>query len=394
MPAFSGMASTFDLPNYAGELLLVTPTDTPFLAAIGGLNADSPDLIVTSTRFEWQTVDLAASAQPAIVEGADPTFEERTRANVTNLVQIFQYGIKVTYSKLAAYNQLASNGNGEANPVQSELDFQVNLKLLTAAKDVNFSFLNGTYNAPANNTQARRTRGLLAAITTHARNQLETGLAYTVVAATNVFTANAHGYANGDAVRLSALTNGAPLVAGTTYYVIGAATNTFQLSTSRGGAAIDVTSDGSGTVQRMPALSEEMVLDGLQNVYSARGINAAFEPTLIAGAAQKRRLSKIFITDKNYQEQTRDVGGVSVQAIETDFGRINVMLDRDVPADHLSFCHLGMCMPQFLLVPGKGFFFVEPLAKTGSYEAYQLYGEIGLKYGDEAAHAKWSGLSH
>lgn len=394
MAGFTGMASTFDLPNYAGELLLVSPTDTPFLAAIGGLSADSPDLVVTSTKFEWQTVDLAASAQPAILEGADPTYNERVRANVNNLVQIFQYGIKVTYSKLAAYNQMASYGNGQANPVQSELDLQVNLKLMTGAKDVNFSFINGAYNAPADNTTARKTRGLLAAIATHAYDKLEAGQAYTVAAATDALTANAHGYANGDAVRLSALTNGGPLAAATTYYVRDVTTNTFKLALSKGGAAINITADGSGTVQRMPLLSEEFVLDGLQNVYSARGINAAFEPTLIAGAAQKRRLSKIFITDKNYQETTRNVGGVSVQSIETDFGRINVMLDRDVPADHLSFAHLGMCMPQFLLVPNKGFFFVEPLAKTGSYEAYQLYGEIGLKYGDEAAHAKWSGLAH
>lgn len=394
MPGFTGLASTFDLPNYAGELLLVSPTDTPFLAAIGGLNADSPELVVTSTRFEWQTVDLAASAQPAIVEGADPVYNERVRASVSNLVQIFQYGIKVTYSKLAAYNQMASLGNGQPNPVQSELDLQVNLKLMTGAKDVNFSFLNGAYNAPSDNTGARRTRGLFAAISTHARSQLETGQAFTATASSDVITANAHGYSNGDAVRVHTLTNAAPLAAATTYYVRDVAINTFKLAASKGGAAIDTTADGSGTVQRMPLLSEEMVLDGLQGVYSARGINAAFEPTLIAGAAQKRRLSKIFITDKNYQETTRDVGGVSVQSIETDFGRINVMLDRDVPADHLGFAHLGMCMPQFLLVPGKGFFFVEPLAKTGSYEAYQLYGEIGLKYGDEAAHAKWTGLAH
>lgn len=394
MAGFTGLASTFDLPNYAGELLLVSPTDTPFLAAIGGLNADSPDLVVTSTRFEWQTVDLAAAAQPAIVEGADPVYNERVRASVSNLVQIFQYGIKVTYSKLAAYNQLASLGNGQANPVQSELDFQVNLKLMTGAKDVNYSFLNGTYNAPSDNTGARKTRGLLSAISTHARNQLETGQAFTAAASTDALTANAHGYSNGDAVRVSGLTNAAPLAAATTYYVRDAATNTFKLAASKGGAAIDITADGSGTVQRMPLLTEDMVMDGLQSVYTARGINAAFEPTLIAGAAQKRRLSKIFITDKNYTETTRNVGGVSVQSIETDFGRVNVMLDRDVPADHLGFAHLGMCAPQFLLVPGKGFFFVEPLAKTGSYEAYQLYGEIGLKYGDEAAHAKWSGLAH
>lgn len=394
MPALSGLATTYGLPNYAGELLLVSPTDTPFLSAIGGLNANG-DLVVTSTRFEWQTVDLAAAAQPAIVEGADPTFEERTRANVSNLVQIFQYGIKVTYSKQAAYNQLASLGNGQANPVANELDFQVNLKLMTAAKDINYSFINGAYQAPSDNTTGRKTRGLLAAISTHASSQLEAGQSFTAAAATDALTANAHGYAAGDAVRLTGTLTGATgLAVDTTYYVRDVATNTFKLAATKGGAAIDITADGSGTVQKMPVLTEDALMGVLQNVYTARGINAAFEPTLIVGAAQKRRLSKIFITDKGFQEQSRNVGGVNVQRIESDFGPMNVMLDRDVPADTVAFCHLGMCMPKFLLIPEKGFLFVEPLAKTGSYESYQLYGEVGLQYGDQAAHAKLTGLAH
>lgn len=395
MGAVSGLATTFDLPNYAGELLLVTPTDTPFLSAIGGLNAAAGDLVVTATNFTWQTVDLAAAAQPAITEGADPTFSERSRSNISNVCQIFQYGIKVTYSKLAAYNQLATNGNGQFNPVQNELDFQVNLKLMTAAKDVNYTFLNGTYNAPSDNTGARKTRGLLTATTTHAVSQLETGLAFTAAAATDALTSNGHGYTNGDAVRITGtLTNAAGLASGTTYFVRDATTNTFKLAATRGGAAIDVTTDGSGTIQKLPALTSTMVLDLLQTLYTARGINGSMEPTFVASAAQKRALTKAFVTDANYQETTRNVGGVNVQVIETDFGRINVMLDRDVPIDTLAFVHLGMCKPKFLLIPDKGFMFVEPLAKTGSYESYQLYGEIGLEYGDEAAHAKWSGLRY
>jgi hypothetical protein len=196
-------------------------------------------------------------------------------------------------------------------------------------------------------------------------------------------------------VRLTGTLTGATgLAVDTTYYVRDVATNTFKLAATKGGAAIDITADGSGTVQKMPVLTEDALMGVLQNVYTARGINAAFEPTLIVGAAQKRALSKIFITDKGFQEQSRNVGGVNVQRIESDFGPMNVMLDRDVPADTVAFCHLGMCMPKFLLIPEKGFLFVEPLAKTGSYESYQLYGEVGLQYGDQAAHAKLTGLAH
>lgn len=316
MGSFSGMASTFDLPNYGGDLIQVSPEDVPFLTAIGGLAADSPDMVVTSTEFSWQTEDLAAPAQPSIVEGADPVVEERTRAHISNLVQIFQYGIKVTYSKLAAYNQLAQLGMGSANPVQDELQHQIDLKLRTARRDVNYTLLRGAYNKPANNAAARRTRGLVSAITTN------------------------------------------------------------------------VIANGTAT-----ALDKAMVNSLLRTVYDARGINTDLEPTFIVNSFQKQRLSEIFITGGNYRETSRTVGGVNLTRLETDFGPINVMLERNASQSELVFCHLRVCKPRFLLIPGKGFLFVEPLAKTGAYESYQLYGEIGLSYGDEAQHGKITNLT-
>ena len=82
-----------------------------------------------------------------------------------------------------------------------------------------------------------------------------------------------------------------------------------------------------------------------------------------------------------------------MQEIETDFGRIGIMLERAMPATALAFAHIRLCKPKFLVIPGKGFMFVEPLAKTGSSEKYQLYGEVGLEYGDEVCHAKITGLA-
>jgi hypothetical protein len=38
---------------------------------------------------------------------------------------------------------------------------------------------------------------------------------------------------------------------GTVYYIVGAATDTFQLSLTSGGAAIDITAVGSGYAQRI-----------------------------------------------------------------------------------------------------------------------------------------------
>ena len=47
----------------------------------------------------------------------------------------------------------------------------------------------------------------------------------------------------------------------------------------------------------------------------------------------------------------------------------------------------------FLNIPGKGVLFEEELAKVGSSDRTQIYGEIGLKYGNEAAHGVIRGLA-
>lgn len=68
------------------------------------------------------------------------------------------------------------------------------------------------------------------------------------IASPAVFTLNSHGLSNGDPVRLNttgALPTG--LNTTTTYYVISAAANTFQLSTSVGGSAINTSGTQSGT---------------------------------------------------------------------------------------------------------------------------------------------------
>lgn len=72
---------------------------------------------------------------------------------------------------------------------------------------------------------------------------------FTAANATDVFTSNGHGYANGTKVRVFNVGGALPagLTAGTDYYVIGAAANTFQLSATLGGAAVNVTTDGTGT---------------------------------------------------------------------------------------------------------------------------------------------------
>jgi hypothetical protein len=113
MPGITGQGTTFNLPNYVGELFAESPQDTPFLSAIGGLTGGEQ---ANHTLFQWQGYDLRDAADDRQrVEGANaPTAEARARFNVTNVVEIHQEAIELSYTKLAATGQY--NSTGSAHP--------------------------------------------------------------------------------------------------------------------------------------------------------------------------------------------------------------------------------------------------------------------------------------
>lgn len=313
MTGVTGQGTTYNLPNYTGDLFLVSKEDTPFLSAIGGLTGGES---AGSTLIEWQTEDMRdADITRQRTEGAQaPNGEERPRSRVSNVLEIHQEAVELSYTRQATTRMRSTDGEklvtiGTTTMPESELKHQLDLSLKQVARDVNKAFITGTYQNPTDNTTPRKTRGLVEAITTN------------VVA-------------------------------------------------------------GTGN------LTEDLVLDTLQKVWEHGGIREGETRTILVGAKMKRALSKVFIKENGYRETSRTVGGVNVQAIETDFGACNIMLDNDVPADTLLVVSLEECTPVFLEIPGKGTFFAEPLAKTGAFDKVQLYGEIGLRYGAEQHHGK------
>jgi hypothetical protein len=167
MAGITAMGTTYNLPNYTGLLYGLTPADTPFFSAIGGLNGGGQ---VTSTEIEWEYYDLRAAAQNVQLEGAAaPTAQVRVRGNVTNVTQIHQEKVSVSYSKQAATGLKSGSNNGAPNPIANELDWQVEQMLKQMVRDAEFSFINGVYNKPTDNTTKRQTRGLIPAITSRTR---------------------------------------------------------------------------------------------------------------------------------------------------------------------------------------------------------------------------------
>lgn len=172
MATVSGLAVTSNLPNFAGELFKVQPQDTPFknLAAANGVRG------VQHKEFTWQTTGNAAPSIPSVLEGADPVFEEEDRSEVSNVVQIFQYGVQISYSKLANFNMLGSGGATvttpavsvlDVQPVTNELELQQELKLDRFAEDYELACLTGTIANPSDNVTSRQTQGIVGAVTSN-----------------------------------------------------------------------------------------------------------------------------------------------------------------------------------------------------------------------------------
>ena len=314
MPGITGMGTTYNLPNYVGELFAASPEDTPLLSAIGGLTGG---ISAGATLFEWQGYDLRdADETRQRTEGADaPTGESRKRYRASNVLEIHQEAVEVSYTRQGATKQRSTDGAatvtiGSTQIPASELAWQVDQSLKQISRDVEKTFIVGEYANPTDNTAPRKTRGLLQAIET------------------NVVTSEL-----GD-------------------------------------------------------VDTDVILDLFQKIWDNGGIQESETRTVIVGSKMKRLLTRLFVTDAGYAERTRNVGGVNVQTIETDFGTANIMLDRYMPADQIVVSSLEELAPTFLEIPGKGHMFAEPLAKTGAADKIQIYGEIGLKYGNELKHGK------
>lgn len=392
MSGITALGTTYNLPNYTGILHLLTPTDVPFFSAIGGLSGGGQ---TTATQFEWQTEDLRSAGQNVALEGQDaPTDQNRVRASVNNVCQIHQETVGVSYTKQAAYGQHSGLNIEAPNPITNELDHQVQLMLKQMLRDINWSFINGAYQLPTDNTTARKTRGILQAIATNVQSAGTALGSAAGAVSTDAFTLSAHGLVANDQVVLDTIVNLTGVSADTPYYVVSPTTNTFKVAATKGGAAIDLTgADGTANVTKLVAPTVDTLGSLMQSVFDNGGLSESTTGTIVVGSSQKRAITTAYGNAfGKYMETSRNVGGVNMETIETDFGRLNIMLDRAMPKHKIAVVSLEQCMPVYLEVPGKGHFFAEPLAKTGAKDRTMMYGEVGLAYGNEKAHGYATGF--
>lgn len=296
--------------NYLGQLFMVGANQTPFLNAIGGLSGGKKtNSFIFPVAQPWA---LNSASQPAITEAASVvagTPTTYTRGQDTNTVQIFKYDYAVSFAKQSTFGEISGVAiAGQQQPVTNEFDFQRMAAMRQMAVDVEYTFLQGAYQAGSSAATAAKTRGLKNAINTNA-------------------------VAGGSALLTKAM---------------------------------------------IQELLREMAANGaiFQNM------------AILCNAYQKQVLTDLF----GYAPEDRNIGGVNVKQIETDFCMLAPMWAPYMPTDEIYIVDMSVCAPVFCLYEGQLIADV-PTAVTAASKGGFMYSQIGLDYGPEEYHGKITGLS-
>ncbi len=92
-------------------------------------------------------------------------------------------------------------------------------------------------------------------------------------------------------------------------------------------------------------------------------------------------------------ESGRDINGIAVDKVITPLGTVYLRDLKYLPAGTVTLFDPFIMAPVEQLVPDKGNFFIEELAKTGAGKKKQIFGQMGLDHGPEWYSAKIENLS-
>lgn len=164
----TGMGTTFNLPNYSGMLATASKTQTPFLSMILAKGMKNVNFLEFTTSSDYTLPDASAngiSENSAADVHSNVTATNIARGQSTNMIQTFVDKVSISYLKEGANGQMAGiNVVGQQNNAPSELAFQRAMVLKKNARNIEYAFLNGTFQRASNANEANKTRGIFAAI--------------------------------------------------------------------------------------------------------------------------------------------------------------------------------------------------------------------------------------
>ena len=307
-------AMSVNTPNFSGMLFNKGNTKTPFSTMIGAHRK-----FTNHTEFvTGQEYETAEGSQPNISEAESLTAPDASvlkREQKTNVTQIFQESVGISYGKMSNMGTLSGiNVAGQqANPV-SEEDFQIAAKMAKIGQDIEYTFLNGKYQKSTGDNVPNKSRGLLNAIKSNIVDADGKMLSFMLLC---------------EAMKCIDDSNG-----DTTNLVVGL--------------------DSTGRLQ----LNADAAANGL---------------TIVSAG--------------------RDINGIAVDQVLTPLGTVYLKTLKYLPTGTVALFDPSIMAPVEQIVPKKGNFFLEELAKVGAGTKKQIFGQIGLDHGPEWYSAKITNLS-
>lgn len=399
MPTVAEVGNNFNLPQYHGRLHLIGDQDYPLTTVVMNMAREfqgGGEVAIGRHRtFEWQFQEMFDRAQRTVVDGSDaPPPQHQSKTSEYNVIQTQTHAVELAWEYLGQTEQFAGQNIGQGpNPVQRPLVEQIKLGWMKLRGDIEYSAINGVRVLPGTNGTAGQTGGILPNITSNVKSCAESTQAVTFANATDTFTLNDHGLDNGDPVKVGGTAVPAGFTAGTVYYVIGATANTFQLSATVGGSAVNGTNDGTAvTVKRLRPLSTILLEDGMALAWDNFGLRVGDQRFLLTNLVHCRQLTA----------EARQAGlavrsdtkfGVRIDIIKTAVGDLNLLPSRDVAVGQAAAVSGEQLRPWHRLIPDKGISFAKPLPIAGAREGVLLYTSFGLEWGDERKHVRYDDIS-
>ena len=156
---------------------------------------------------------------------------------------------------------------------------------------------------------------------------------------------------------------------------------------------------GTNTVAAEAAVLSKELIDELLLEMATNG--ALFtNPVIFVNGFNKQKLTDIY----GYVPTDRNVGGLNIMNIETDFAKMGIVYDPQMDSDDLLIADLAYCKPVFVpvaydgedfnvdMAAGSDVLWV-PTAITAAKKGGFYYTQIGLDYGPEQYHGTITGLA-
>jgi hypothetical protein len=137
----------------------------------------------------------------------------------------------------------------------------------------------------------------------------------------------------------------------------------------------------AGSAYLTKAMIQELVREMATN-------GAQFENVVMfCNAFQKQAVTDLYA----YAPEDRNVGGVNIKQIETDFGMLGVVFDPFMTTTEIALAEMTVCSPVFCPYEGRIISDIA-IAETAAQKGGFWYTQIGLDYGPEEYHGKITGL--